>query len=136
MDNTIAPVNIYTDEKYSPLMAIYKMHEGSSSDPFSIAVPSEVADDESFQNYFEAFPDYKIIITPNYDKEVPGKMVKAVEEGKFGEFCKYIPATLRPDVKKEIFEMLKPEDKNPVMTKEYWGGMMQEMYSKYDLINK
>jgi hypothetical protein len=134
-DSKYAPVTIHKDEANSPLTSIYKLNEGHPGDPFSIAIPDNIAKNETFQTHFEVFPNYQIIITPSYDREVNTKINEALNNGDFREFSKYIPPTLPLDRKQEIFDYLKPAPKQDegVLGEDFWRTTMNGLYEKYGL---
>ena len=130
-DGQFAYISVYKDEENSPLTAIYKMHERSPENEFSIAVPESIAKNETFQSHFELFPNYEIIITPNYDRGYSEKMAAAAANGDFREFNKYLPSELSLDRKQAILDMIKPEE--PVLNEAYWTNMLNTLYTNYGL---
>lgn len=126
---------IYKDPLNSPLTAIYKMHERLPGGDFSIALPERVAKNEDFQSHFEIFPNYQVIITPNYDKKMSEYMLQAVEQGDQREFYKFLPATLTIEEKGQLFNRLKTdkEQEPAVVTEKYWKDMVGSILSNAGL---
>lgn len=130
-DNRFAPIYLHVDEEHSPLTAVYKMHERLPKDAFTLALPENVAKNETFQSHFEVFPNYDIIIVPKYDKQASVQMLAALEAGDFREFSKYLPGELPLSDKQAIFDSLKT--KEPALNEVYWNGMINDLYTQYGL---
>ena len=110
------------------------MHERLPEDAFSIAVPDKIARNEAFQSHFEIFPHYQIIIAPAYDKDAASKMIEAEASKDLREFSKYVPAELSIDQKKEIMEMVQPQDPvGEVLGEQWWSNMLGDLYERYGL---
>lgn len=125
---------VHKDDKSSPLSAIYKMQERSPEDAFSIAVPESVAKNPTFQQHFEVFPNYQIVVTPVYNKDASDEMNAALANNDFEAFSQNLPGTLPLSKKQEIFKNLKPQEPvSEILDKQYWSNSLKELYNQYGI---
>jgi hypothetical protein len=132
--NQQSNIVVHKDDKSSPLSAIYKMQERSPEDAFSIAVPESVAKNETFQQHFEVFPNYQIIITPVFNKDASMEMNNAIASNDFEAFAKNLPGSIPLSKKQEIFKSLKPQDPvSEILDQQYWNKSLKELYNQYGI---
>ena len=140
------PIDVDMSDKYSPLTAIYKQHEGDVNSPFAIALDRDIAEDETVQTTFEAFPNYEIILLPTSPKSNLSKeMVSAVESDDFNTFSAGLPPEMTKDIKRKLFGLIKAnmpqlkpsnDDEPPVQdatTNEWWDRNLKPLYNKFGL---
>jgi len=127
--NTSGDIKVIKDYSNSPLAAIYKLQERSREDAFGIALAENVAANKDFKDTFSYFPSYEIILTPNYDQEIPAKVSVAIEQEDFKTFSSYMPDNLSVEEKHKIFKQLKPvqEPASPMLFESYWREVAKSM---------
>lgn len=121
--NLDGQVNVIKDEQNSPLAAIYKIQERSPKDAFGIAITQDVAKNEDFKSTYSFFPNYEVIITPNYDAEAITSLKASIEQNDFKVFSKYMPDSMSVEEKHKAFKNIKPVEQyssNPMMFESYW----------------
>jgi len=126
-------VKTVTSPNDAPRHYIYKIQEQRPDEPFIIAVPQKVANSQEFQSKFRKFPEYDIIIIPEYDITIRDKMLNSVRENDMKSFMKYVPPEVSNFSITKVFDMLKEDIEEPVedVIKE---KDLQELYKKFGLI--
>jgi hypothetical protein len=124
-NNVGAPINLVKAKNLSPLSYIYKEQDNDTTEPFAIALDEATADDEVFKSHFDTFPNYEVIIVPNYSKE------DLADIPDFKKFSSQLPSELTKEQKQEIFNLVKePEPVDEIFTKEYWKNSIGNLLEK------
>ena len=125
-----APIRVIKSENLSPLSHIYREQENNLEEPFCVALDEETANDERFKSYFEAFPNYEVIITPPYHKE---DLVSLAQEDNIKKFNSFLPTELTKEDKKIILGLVKGAEQEPVdevLTRGYWKNAISNILEK------
>ena len=124
-NNLDGQVRVIKDNQNSPLAAIYKMQESSPQDAFGIAITHDIAKNNDFKATFGYFPNYEVILTPDYDKEAPDTLKLAIEQNDFKTFSNYMPDNMSVEEKHKVFKSLKPVEVEPVsaLSEDFWRNL-------------
>lgn len=124
-NNLDGQVRVIKDDQNSPLAAIYKMQERSPQDAFGIAITHDIAKNNDFKATFGYFPNYEVILTPDYDKEAPDTLKLAIEQNDFKTFSNYMPDNMSVEEKHKVFKSLKPVEVEPVsaLSEDFWRNL-------------
>lgn len=124
-NNLDGQVRVIKDNQNSPLAAIYKMQERSPQDAFGIAITHDIAKNNDFKATFGYFPNYEVILTPDYDKEAPDTLKLAIEQNDFKTFSNYMPDNMSVEEKHKVFKSLKPVEVEPVsaLSEDFWRNL-------------
>lgn len=139
-------ISVHRSDKYSPLTYIYKKHERDTMSPFALGLDRATAEDKNFQETFDTYPNYEIILLPRPPKDtLAQEMYTAIKQDDFKTFSAGLPPELTKESKKELFDKIKAampqnspinDDEPPVQdatTNEWWDRNLKSLYSKFGL---
>jgi len=125
-------VKTVTSPDDAPRHYIYKLQEDHINDPFIVAVTEKVAKSNEFQKKFRKFPEYDIIIIPEYDYSLREDMLQAVRDDDMKEFMDHLPPEIHKQSVKKIFDMLKESLGEPV-NDVIKDKDLKELYEKFGI---